>query len=276
MTLCWLAAGLAVLCWPVPRLTERRLRWLAVSERLVAPRSCRLAERSPRQPSGRLVFAIVAAITATSALTVSIPVAAAVAAATGTVGALVLRVTTRRRDTAADVALAGAVGLLCAELAVGSSRASALRAAADLPGPWQRGFGRASEAAARGDDPMSALRADTGPSHPAVQALITAWGVSDRTGTALAGVMSRVEADLTARRDQSRQLAVAVAGARSSAALLAGLPLLGIGLGSALGARPLALLFGSTSGQVLLAVGVVLDVLGVMWTARIIDGAERP
>jgi Flp pilus assembly protein TadB len=32
---------------------------------------------------------------------------------------------------------------------------------------------------------------------------------------------------------------------------------------------------GSSPGQLLLCVGVLLDVLGVLWTTRVIDAAER-
>jgi tight adherence protein B len=275
MTLCWLALGLALLCWPVRRVAERRLRSLASADRLVVHQESRSVERAPAQLSRRLVFGVVAAVAAVAAFAVSLPVGAATAAATGTVGALALRMLARRRQTITDTALIAALQLLSAELAAGSSSASALGAAADLPGPWQHGFAVAAEAAAGGDDPMAALRAHTVPRHPGADALIEAWVVAERTGAPLAGVMSRVEADLRARCDQSRQVAVAVAGARSSAALLAGLPVLGIGLGAALGARPLQLLFGSTPGQIVLAAGVLLDVLGVVWTVRIIDRAER-
>jgi len=46
-------------------------------------------------------------------------------------------------------------------------------------------------------------------------------------------------------------------------------------LGTAMGARPLALLFGPPAGQALLGAGVLLDALGLMWTARLVARASR-
>jgi tight adherence protein B len=55
--------------------------------------------------------------------------------------------------------------------------------------------------------------------------------------------------------------------------LLAVLPLLGIGLGAAMGARPLQVLLGTEKGQVAMLVGAGLDALGLLWTARIVKAA---
>ncbi|HZB49663.1 MAG TPA: secretion protein F, partial [Mycobacteriales bacterium] len=61
------------------------------------------------------------------------------------------------------------------------------------------------------------------------------------------------------------------------ATLLAVLPLLGIGLGTAMEARPLQVLLGTGRGQVALLVGAGLDALGLLWTAWIVSaaGGER-
>jgi tight adherence protein B len=66
----------------------------------------------------------------------------------------------------------------------------------------------------------------------------------------------------------------ALAGPRSTGTLLAVLPLLGIGLGAGMGAHPITVLLGQPRGQLALAVGVVLEALGVRWTSRIIAAAE--
>jgi len=57
--------------------------------------------------------------------------------------------------------------------------------------------------------------------------------------------------------------------------VLAGLPLLGIALGQAIGAAPLALLLRDTTGGLLLVVGTVLVCLGLWWTERITARAVR-
>ena len=103
------------------------------------------------------------------------------------------------------------------------------------------------------------------------------WTVSERSGAPAAAVLDRVEQDLRTAERQRREVAAQLAGARSTAALLAVLPLLGIGLGAAMGAQPLHVLFGTGRGQVALLVGAGLDALGLLWTARIVAaaGGER-
>ena len=98
--------------------------------------------------------------------------------------------------------------------------------------------------------------------------------MSERSGAPAAAVLDRVEHDLRAREAQHREIAAQLAGARSTAGLLAVLPVLGIGLGAAMGARPLAILLGEPRGQLALVVGVVLEASGVLWTARIVTAAQ--
>ena len=99
--------------------------------------------------------------------------------------------------------------------------------------------------------------------------------MSAATGVPLVELLARVRADLSARAGARRDLMAALAGPRSSATMLALLPLVGIGLGLALGARPLDVLLHTAAGRALLCAGVVLDALGVFWTERLIDRAQR-
>ena len=96
------------------------------------------------------------------------------------------------------------------------------------------------------------------------------------TGAPLADVCARLARDLTDRIDQRGAVATALAGARSSAALLAVLPALGLALGSAMQADPVTVLLSTPAGHALLVVGVALDAAGLLWTARLAAGAERP
>jgi tight adherence protein B len=100
------------------------------------------------------------------------------------------------------------------------------------------------------------------------------WALSERSGAPVAKVLDRVEDDLRARMRQRRAVASQLAGARSTAVLLAGLPAVGIALGAAMGADPLAILLGTTGGQAAQFAGVVLDSAGVLWTARIVSAAD--
>jgi tight adherence protein B len=170
--------------------------------------------------------------------------AAAGALAAGTAAALGFRAAAARERGRVDAAVAGAVGALAADLRAGQQPAQAL----------------------------AALGADPATRHPAVRAV---WTVAERSGAPAAAVLDRVEQDLLSRRAQRREIAAALAGARSSGALLAVLPVLGIGLGAAMGAHPLTVLLAEPRGQLALAAGVTLETVGMFWTARIVAAAEE-
>jgi tight adherence protein B len=124
-----------------------------------------------------------------------------------------------------------------------------------------------------GRQPADVLATDRQQPHLRSAAVAAVWTVSERTGAPAAAVLDRVEQDLRTRERQHREVAAQLAGARSTAALLAVLPLLGIGLGVAMGARPLHVLLGTERGQVAMLVGAGLDALGLLWTARIVKAA---
>jgi tight adherence protein B len=124
-----------------------------------------------------------------------------------------------------------------------------------------------------GRQPADVMAADRQPPHLRSAAVAAVWTVSERSGAPAAAVLDRVEQDLRTRERQRREVAAQLAGARSTAALLAVLPLLGIGLGAAMGARPLQVLLGTEKGQVAMLVGAGLDALGLLWTARIVKAA---
>jgi tight adherence protein B len=58
-------------------------------------------------------------------------------------------------------------------------------------------------------------------------------------------------------------------GARTTAAVLAGLPLLGVGLGQLIGADPVTFLLSGGVGGWLLVIGVALACGGLLWSDHI-------
>ncbi|WP_316573342.1 type II secretion system F family protein [Nocardia canadensis] len=94
----------------------------------------------------------------------------------------------------------------------------------------------------------------------------TAWRVAEEHGLALAELLSAARTDLLGRIRFRDRTEAALAGARASASVLAGLPLVGIGLGQLMGAAPLSVLFGSTVGELLLPLGAGLACCGLLWT----------
>jgi tight adherence protein B len=79
-----------------------------------------------------------------------------------------------------------------------------------------------------------------------------------------------------AREDERvrRELRTGLAEPRATALVLAALPAVGLLLGAALGADPLAWLLGSPPGAVVLASGIVLEALGALWSWRIVRSLE--
>ena len=113
-----------------------------------------------------------------------------------------------------------------------------------------------------------------GPDDP-LDRVAFAWRLSATTGVPLAESLGRVRADLTDQAATRRELNALVAGPQASATILALLPLLGTVLGSAIGADPVGVLFGTPIGRVLLCVGLALDAAGLFWTMHLIDRALR-
>ena len=127
-----------------------------------------------------------------------------------------------------------------------------------------------------GGDVPSALRTtatNAGASRLAM--LAAAWDVARRSGAGLAETVTRIAAAVRADQGRSRQIDAALAGARSTAQLFAVLPILGIALGSGLGADPVAVLTTSPAGAWALCLGTVLAVAGLVWVERLADGAVR-
>jgi tight adherence protein B len=126
-------------------------------------------------------------------------------------------------------------------------------------------------AARLGGDVPAALRSLARvPGSESLREVAAAWHVSTRSGAGLADVLERMGTALREQEDSARETAAAVAPARATAQLLAVLPLVGLGLGSALGGDPLHVLFGSVVGSALLVIGVSLALVGVVWVERLV------
>jgi tight adherence protein B len=171
-----------------------------------------------------------------------------------------------------------ACAVLAAELRAGRAPGSALDAAAAVAaGPLQARLTAASAALRFGGDPASALRTATpGPATcvpEVVAALGACWEVCAGTGSGLASAVERLEEGLRGAAAARRSVEAELAGPRATAGLLALLPLAGVGLAAALGARPLHVLLGTPVGGVCLVLGVGLDLTGLAWTRRIARGA---
>ncbi|MBC3842947.1 type II secretion protein F [Streptacidiphilus sp. 4-A2] len=100
------------------------------------------------------------------------------------------------------------------------------------------------------------------------------WQVASSSGAGLAAGLDRVAEGLRAEGALRETVRAELAGARSTAALLAALPLFGLLLGAGLGADPLRVLLHTSVGLVCLALGALLECAGIVWTGRIARSAE--
>ncbi|MGW2831111.1 type II secretion system F family protein [Streptomyces sp. NPDC001286] len=180
----------------------------------------------------------------------------------------------RARERRGD-AVIGLCGALAGEVRAGRQPGEALLHAARDSGGLGDGQATVLAAARFGGDVPGALAvAARQPGAEGLVGLAACWRVAVDQGAGLAAGLDRLEAALRAERDQRADLRAQLAGARSTALMLAGLPVLGLALGSALGADPLRVLLHTGAGVGCLLVGGLLEGLGMWWAMRIVRGAE--
>ena len=259
------AAGLAALLWPGGGVDRRtRLRRLAVPGR---------AAGRPGSPwSGASLSPAAAAGAVAVAAMVSTPLVAALA---GVLAALAGRAWNRHRagETGEQrlVGLVAGLTALAADLRSGRSLAEATDAAAAACGDQRTGRDLVRAVRVPDGAAVDGTDALSGP----LARLSGAVLLSGRTGCSLAEVVSSVEDDLRARHRAELELRSATAGPRAGALLLAGLPVLGLAMGSGVGADPWGVLTTTATGQVLLVAGVALELAGVAWSSRLVRRAVR-
>lgn len=205
------------------------------------------------------------------------PVGALVAAGLTVLGRRALTARRAAKERAAERAgAAEAMVVLAAELRAGRAPEEALRRAADVAcGPAGAALAAAVTAAAYGGAvPATLLRGVEHSDVPEVlRGLAACWAVCQGMGGSLATAVEQLEEGLRTERRRREEVDAELAAPRASAAMLAGLPLLGLALGSAAGGEPLRVLLHEPLGNACLVVGVALDLLGVWWTGRIVARA---
>lgn len=126
------------------------------------------------------------------------------------------------------------------------------------------------------DIPAALLRSSELPGAEGLRLLAACWRIGAERGGTFAPVLDGLASALRDEEAQREEIASQLAGPRATARLLAGLPVLGLAMAAALGADPLAFLFGSLPGLACLLLGIGLDALGLWWTAKLATAAERP
>jgi tight adherence protein B len=159
-----------------------------------------------------------------------------------------------------------ALDVLAADLIAGRPPVDALEGAASISPDFQ-----VAHAAAKlgGDVPGALELAAESPGATGLRALSAAWRVAEESGAAFATLTERLADSLRADETIHRQTEASLAGARSTARILAALPIFGIALGYSLGAKPLTFLTATPAGWLCLAAGLTLTTLGLHWTTHL-------
>ncbi|WP_405167669.1 hypothetical protein OG203_22995 [Nocardia sp. NBC_01499] len=194
----------------------------------------------------------------------------AAAMVVATVGFRVRRAGRDRRRNAECAYLLDALEAVIGELRVGAHPSAAAEVAAgEARGESAKAFAVSAGRSRLGGSAAEGLRHPDSIVAGELSRIADAWQVAERHGLALAELLAAARTDLVGRIRFHGRTAAALAGARASAAVLAGLPLLGIGLGQLMGAAPLHVLFASSAGTVLLPLGAAFACSGLLWTDAI-------
>jgi tight adherence protein B len=236
----------------------------------------RLTWRTRRKLSPRWLIRVAgcAAVAAVLLMPLTTVLAVVVVSATGCIR--YRRRCRSRRAGDEGCALQTALDVLVGELRVGSHPVDAFCVAADETGGTVAASLRAVAARARlGADVTaglrSAARSSALPAH--WDRLAVCWHLAGDQGLAIATLMRAAQRDIAERQRFSARVASGMAGARATAAILAGLPGLGVLLGQLIGARPLSFLLNGHAGGWLLVIGTTLACGGMWWSDRITERA---
>lgn len=179
-----------------------------------------------------------------------------------------LRGAGRRAEARADIREATAE--FAAELTAGQPiRHALLRSYPESLAP------RARAAARFGGDVAAAFRADAAvPGCELLGPVGACWSVAEGHGAGLAAALDRLVAQERNAEDVRVQLMAHLAAPRATSRMLAALPVIGLGMGYALGVDPVSWLIGSAVGLACLGLGLALMGLGLVWSQRIVRRVE--
>jgi tight adherence protein B len=97
--------------------------------------------------------------------------------------------------------------------------------------------------------------------------------LSSQSGSSVNEALTQVADKLMTRRKQEQMIATELASTKATVLVLAGLPIIGAGLGLMLGSDSISWLLGSTAGRACLALGFGLELVGWFWIKRLLNGA---
>lgn len=108
----------------------------------------------------------------------------------------------------------------------------------------------------------------------ALPSLLAATRLTWQTGAPMADVLDECAEGLTEAGEAQSAREIALQGPKSTAMMLAWLPLVGLGLGIMMRVDPLGFLLGSGLGRIFLAAGIACEILGLVIVRKMVRTAQ--
>ena len=97
--------------------------------------------------------------------------------------------------------------------------------------------------------------------------------LSSQSGSSINEALTQVADKLMTRRNQEQLIATELASTKATVYVLAGLPIMGAGMGLILGSDSISWLLGSPAGRICFALGIGLELVGWFWIKRLLNRA---
>jgi tight adherence protein B len=162
--------------------------------------------------------------------------------------------------------------MLSGRLMVGELPAAALRAVAE-DAPLLSSAASAVQVGARVAERLREV--STQPGCAGFQQLADGWQLAEQTGMPLAAIVGQITDSITAQNDLAEAREAELSSARATGRLLAGLPMVGLLMGFAVDADPLAFLGSTLIGQLCVLGSCALACTGLIWTERMAQTQEE-
>lgn len=105
---------------------------------------------------------------------------------------------------------------------------------------------------------------------PALARCANLLDLSSQSGSSVSEALTQVADKLMMRRNQEQLIAIELASTKATVFVLAGLPIMGAGMGLMLGSDSITWLLGSATGNFCLVLGIALELAGWFWIKRLL------
>ena len=97
--------------------------------------------------------------------------------------------------------------------------------------------------------------------------------ISSSSGSSINEALNRITQAMINRRKHEQLMSTELASTKATVLVLAGLPVMGAGMGLILGTASISWLFNSSAGRACLLLGLMLEMLGWLWIRRLLNVA---